>query len=334
MATNKNAQLRYKVLDECFANSYKKFFIEDLTTICSEKLSEYYGEEKTISRRTILDDIAFMESTDGFEAPIERIREGKRVYFRYEESDFSILKKELKTSDKEILSEVLSLFTRLRNIQNFEWVENLKTKIQSVIDIDFHQQVIDFQDNNYLVGIDYLNSLYHYINNKQTLAITYKPFTEQSKKLFFSPYYLKQYNNRWFLIGYNHTMNRLETLALDRIEEIKTKNIQYKENEINFEEYFDDIIGVTNFVDRKVEEIMIELTDNIIPYIVTKPLHSSQRLKGNILKLNLKTNYELETLILSYAENMKVITPISLKNKIEERLQNAVKQYVIDFSEK
>ena len=198
MATNKNAQLRYNILDECFANPYKKFFIEDLIAICSEKLSEYYGEEKTVSRRTILEDIVFMESADGFNAPIERIKEGKRVYFRYEEPNFSILKKELNTSDKEILTEMLSLFARLKNIENFEWVENLKTKIQSVIDINFQQQIIDFQDNNFLAGLEYLNPLYHYIANQQSLSIIYKPFTENTKIVVISPYYLKQYNNRSF----------------------------------------------------------------------------------------------------------------------------------------
>lgn len=327
MATNKNAQLRYNILDECFANPYKKFFIEDLIGICSEKLSEYYGEEKTVSRRTILEDIVFMESADGFNAPIERIKEGKRVYFRYEEPNFSILKKELNTSDKEILTEMLSLFARLKNIENFEWVENLKTKIQSVIDINFQQQIIDFQDNNFLAGLEYLNPLYHYIANQQSLSIIYKPFTENTKIVVISPYYLKQYNNRWFLFGHNHDTDRLENLALDRITIIEPKNIAYKESEIHFEEYFDDIIGVTNFADREVEEIVLELSDNIIPYIATKPLHSSQKLKGNILKIKVKINYELESLILSYAENIKVITPLSLRNSIKDRLQKSVNRY-------
>lgn len=327
MATNKNAQLRYNILDECFSNPYKKFFIEDLIAICSEKLSEHYGEEVTVSRRTILGDIAFMESADGFEAPIERIKEGKRVYFRYEETNFSILKKELSSSEKEILNEVVSLFARLKNIKNFEWVENLKTKIQTLIDVDFKEQIIDFQDNNFLAGLEYLNSLYHYIVNQQGLSVTYKPFTEDIKKATISPYYLKQYNNRWFLFGYNNETDRLENLALDRIVAIEPKNITYKESKINFEEYFDDIIGVTNFADKEVEEIVLELSNNIIPYIATKPLHSSQKLKDNILKIKVKINYELESLILSYAENIKVISPLSLKNSIKERLQKSVNQY-------
>ena len=57
MAVNKNAIIRYKTLDECFSNKYKKFTVNDLVLACNEKLSDYYGVDTTVSRRQIYDDI-------------------------------------------------------------------------------------------------------------------------------------------------------------------------------------------------------------------------------------------------------------------------------------
>jgi predicted DNA-binding transcriptional regulator YafY len=64
----------------------------------------------------------------------------------------------------------------------------------------------------------------------------------------------------------------------------------------------------------------------------TKPIHGSQ--KSNWinndtleLKLNLIINYELERLILSYADTVKVIYPLELEKRIQERLNQADKLY-------
>ncbi|WP_454938969.1 helix-turn-helix transcriptional regulator [Capnocytophaga gingivalis] len=327
MATNKNAQLRYKILDECFSNRYKTFGIQDLIEVCSDRLSEYYGEEIRISRRTIYEDIRFMESADGFDAPIARIKEGKNVYFRYEDPHFSILKKELSVPEKEVITNALSIFARIKKLQGFEGIEELATKIQAVLDIDYQEQIIDFQDNEYLKGTEYLNELYHYILNQQSIKLFYKPFTEEVKEIPLSPYYLKQYNNRWFLLGYNATADRLETFALDRIQKLQADKHSYQENTIDFEEYFEDIIGITNFADREVQTVELALSPEIIPYIATKPLHSSQRLRDNKVSLKVKLNYELETLVLSFGEKITVLSPVELRERIQKRLQNALNQY-------
>lgn len=86
MAQNKNAQIRYKALDQCFSNLYKPFYIEDLIKFCSKVLTEHYMQETTVSRRQIFDDIAFMRSSAGFAAPVESFKEGRKVYYRYSDS--------------------------------------------------------------------------------------------------------------------------------------------------------------------------------------------------------------------------------------------------------
>lgn len=322
MPLTKNALLRYNILDECFANRYRKFFIDDLIRVCSEKISEYYGVGKTVSRRQILEDINFMESSHGYDAPIVRLREGRRVFYRYEDKDFSIHKKPLNASELEKISEATAIFSRIRGI---EWADALNLKLSS--EVKPAKKIIDFEENKYLKGLKFLNPLYHYILNEQSILINYQPFNNDLKSFIISPYYLKQYNNRWFLLGKNHIENYLQVIALDRIEAVQISVEEYLHNDIDFEDYFDEIIGVTNFQDKEIQEVKMQMSENIIPYISSKPLHPSQRMKGNLLTISVKLNYELESLILSFGENIKVLAPEELTTKIFGRLQNMLNQY-------
>lgn len=323
MAQNKNAQLRYKALDQCFSNFYKKFYIDDLIEFCSKVLSEHYAKSMSVSRRQIFDDIDFMKSEAGFEAPIVSYKEGRKAYYRYSEKDFSILNKPLNPTELITLNEALETLSRMNSIPGFDWVSSLQTKLKSGLDLDKNQrQIISFEENEFLRGIEFLNPLYQYIIQKRCLEIYYKSFkSEKGETIVISPYYLKQYNNRWFLFGRNHQYKKIQNLALDRILKIEDSKEIFIDNETDFNEYFEDIVGVTNNENEEVQKIKIQLSDNIIPYIASKPLHGSQKISGNILSLELKLNYEFESIILSYGENFKVLEPQKLVGKIKKRVQ-------------
>ena len=329
MATNKNAQLRYKILDECFANMDERHYIEDLIDILSEKLSQN-GKKESISIRTIQNDINFMKSKEGYNAPIQSIRDEddqRKTYYRYSNPNFTIFKGELSTTDKEAIRQVLPLLLRLKNMEGFNWTEEVVSKIELFLEITSQKKIIDFQDNSYLKGIEYLHKLYHYILKEKCLEIIYKPFYTEEKKIKISPYYLKQYNNRWFLLGREHSSDSLKTLALDRIVSIRTIKECFIKNSTDFEDYFDEIIGVTNYEDSEAENILIKLDEKTIPYVITKPLHHTQKIKGDELRLKVKQNPELVSIILSFGQGMTVIEPESLRDKIKMAMQKSVNQY-------
>ena len=327
MSINKNALIRYKTLDKCFANQYRKYYINDLIDTCNKILTDHYGEETTVSRRQLFIDINFMKSEAGYEAPIESIKDGRKVYYRYEDINFSILNKPLTHVEQLALDNTLELLSRIKGIPGINTLETLETKLSDISNTS-QSKIISFEENEFLVGLEFLTPLYNYIKNSQVLIITYQPYkSDQEQEFIISPYYLKQYNNRWFLFVWNHYANYIQNLALDRIKEIKIYDEIYKKSEVDFEEYFEDIIGVSNDLSKEVEKVKIVLSNNIIPYIKSKPIHGSQKIINNTLYLQVKLNYELESLILSYAENMKVLEPIELINKLKERIEKIKEFY-------
>jgi hypothetical protein len=90
MAYTKNALIRYKILDTCFRNTGKRYFIEDLINECEKVLLELEPNSNGISLRQIRDDISFMKSTEGWEIELGNFKDGKKMYYRYVDTSFSI----------------------------------------------------------------------------------------------------------------------------------------------------------------------------------------------------------------------------------------------------
>ena len=336
MATNKNALLRYKVLDKCFRNLGKRYFIEDLISECDNVLLEIDPESNGISRRQIFDDVAFMESKEGWEIELSRLKDGKRVYYRYSDTSFSINNMPLNEVEINHLKDAMNILSQFKGMPQFEWVNELVPKLQQGIATDeVSNTIMEFDSNQYLKGIEHLGHLHNAIYYKKILIISYQPFENDAPfDVVIHPYFLKQYNNRWFLFGYNPEKEKYDwNLAIDRIIALKeTKGKYHKNNNIDWQEYFEDIIGVTKPVDAEPEKVVLHFTGKTGNYMETKPLHGSQKsnwIDDNTLEITLDViiNYELERLVLSYADNVSVIEPLSLYKSIKTRLKNALKQY-------
>lgn len=336
MATNKNALIRYKVLDNCFRNPGKRYFIDDLIEECEKVLLEIDPDSNGISRRQILDDISFMESKDGWKIELTRNREGRKVFYRYSDPAFSINNMPLNEVEINQLQSAADILSQFKGMPQFEWVNELVPKLkQGMASKEAAATIIEFDNNQYLKGIEHLGPLHNAIHYKKVLEISYQPYENETPfKLTIHPYFLKQYNNRWFLFGYNPEKEKYDwNLALDRIliiTEIKGK--YQKNNQIDWEEYFEDIIGVTKTVDANVENITLHFFGKTGKYIESKPIHGSQKVKwidAKTLEANFQLiiNYEFERLILSYADSIKVIKPNKLAVLIKERLKEAYNRY-------
>ncbi len=336
MATNKNALIRYKVLDTCFRNSGRRYFIDDLLEACDKVLSEIDLLSNGISRRQLFEDISFMESEEGWSIELTKEREGKKVFYRYTNPSFSINNMPLNEVEINQLKSAIDILSQFKGMPQFEWIHELVPKLkQGLAPDDVSNTIIEFDNNEYLKGIEFLGQLHNAIFYKQVLSISYKPFEEDNPyDLILHPYFLKQYNNRWFLFGYNSENQKFDwNLALDRIVAVKELNVEYKKNtEIDWLDYFEDIIGVTKPVGEKTEAVVLHFKGKTGNYMETKPIHGSQRSKwldDDTLEITLDIiiNYELERLILSYADSVSVIKPEKLAAQICKRLNAAGKLY-------
>lgn len=334
MATNKNAIIRYQALDKCFRNTGKRYNINDLIASCNQALNDFNGETDGIKRRQIYDDINFMKSEQGYGVDLEVTKEGRTAYYRYVNPDFSINNQPMNETEAKQLKEALLTLNRIKGMPQFGWVEELTLKLEK--DFDFHEtprEILGFENNPYLKGLEHLNTLFNAVLYEKVLIIGYQTFRNNEVEEFsMHPQYLKQYNNRWFVLGTHSKYNPVTTLAIDRIVSIKESKEKYEVSDIDFTERYEDIIGITRGLEDELTTITLHANKSLASYILTSPLHGSQKNgvldeNGLTFVLEVIPNYELEQQILSYGEAIKVISPPEFVSKIKERIKLSLKNY-------
>ena len=318
-------------MDRCFRNPGRKFFWQDLLEEVNKALEEFNGPGSKIKRRQLYDDIRFMESEQGYSIPLERVPDGRRKYYRYTDTSFSISNQPLNEDEINQIDAAIAVLSRFSGAPQFEWVQEMIPVIQDRLGLKKNsKEVISIDSNIDLKGIEHLGTLYNAIINELVLKVEYRDFkSDESFELTFHPHFLKQYNNRWFAFGLNEEFGvPTWNLALDRILAIDQVQGDYIQSEIDWDEYFFDIIGVTRPDEGEVEKVILEFTKEQAPYIITKPLHPTQKHKWVdeklVVTIKVIPNYELESLILSFGEKSKVIEPESLRDKIQKRREASI----------
>lgn len=335
MSQNKRAVIRYNVIDKCLQRSDKKFYIEDLLAECNKILYEYYGASAVVQKRQLYKDLDFMKDSAGFAAPIEAVSDGnRRKFYRYSDSSYSIHNRLITHEDAEKLRSAMDVLSRLDGLLEMEWMEELAQRLEQEFGIGNNTPIIDFDTNQYYAGHGLLSSVAKYIRCRQPLEISYRPFGKMTETHILHPYYLKQYNRRWFLFGLNDGYGCLSNFPLDRIQKIEPASIPYKENvEINFTEYFEDCIGVSRPVSGNPEKVVLRIGRSLLPYIETKPLHGSQKIlqktgEWSDVQIEVFVNYELKSVIKSYGIDVEVIAPEWLRRELGIELEVLAKKYL------
>lgn len=335
MSITKNALIRYHTLDRCFANPGRRYSIEDLLEECNNALKELDVKSEGIKKRQLYDDVRFMQSEQGWSIDLEKYKSGRTVFYRYADSSFSIKNQPVNEMEANQIKSAMQVLSRFKGMPQFSWVEELIPKLDQSFSLSSSSNnIMSFDNNEYLRGIEFLSELFNAIVYKKTLRISYKSFkTNEPVEIIFHPYHLKQYNRRWFLFGKNSEYDNITNLALDRIQSIEESSDKYIENtNVNFEDYFEDIIGVTLPENQEVLKIEFIASENLAPYIMTKPIHESQSPlrkdeEGYRFFIKVIPNRELESVILGFGEGIQVVKPLEFKNRIVERIKENLNNY-------
>jgi len=308
---------------------------------CSEAVDEYnevLGRKNSkpikISKRTLLYDLEFMkDDTIGFSAPIENDRlDG----YYYSNPKFEIFRVNIRKSDLDMLEDALQLLNGINAKKRFDRLETMISRIKETFRIKSDRKAQRYLVQEYVENPDgekWLSKVSDAIQTKKCISISYNPFDKIPYNRTISPYQIKEYNNRWFLIGFDNDLKLISTMGMDRIKKV---NISIKEfvgiepNALNV--FSKDIIGIS--IPKHQKKILIKFRAYGVQrhYVNTKPLHQSQiclKMTSSFGDFSIEVipNYELKSKFLSYGETVEVLKPKFFRKEIQMKIIEMVDKY-------
>lgn len=329
MATQYNSIIRLLTIDDCI-RSKQYYDLPSLITAISKKLAQYDKAIK-VSPRTVYDDLRFLKDSDGpFAAPITKTRE--RGY-HYTDQTYGIFQSRDDLGSVEQLQAGITALRQVSRMQGFEELRPILFRLEANYTIDSNEVVapiVYLEQGLNLEGQSKIEEVKTYILDRVAMSITYQPFDREATNRVVSPYFIKEYNNRWFLFGYEHTLkpdaySGTTTVALDRIVNIKASTLAYHADEdIDPRKHFEDIVGVT-VPNKEVEEVTFVVSGTRRHYVATKKLHPSQRVVSQTdntitFRLSVIPNRDLYSKLLSFGSDLEVIEPEELRQHMQTQV--------------
>lgn len=329
MPINKNAYLRYRILNTCFTNRQKRYWSMD------ELIAALREHDLIAYKRTLERDFETMRHDErlGYFAPI-RYDKSEKGYC-YIDPTFTIDQVPLTEEDLQALTlatNILHQYKSVKLVQQFEGMVDKLGKVVNHLKQPQNNKLIAFENTPYYKGREFFDVVLKAITEQQPLCITYRKFNGLiNDDHILHPYFLKEYRGRWYVLGYSEARKIILTLGLDRFVQVTATDVPFKENKtLKPRQYFEHTLGIT-LGKGPVEEIELWFSPLLAPYIKTQHLHHTQKTvredeTGLVISLKLIPNPELTQLILSYGADVKVLKPVSLKESIARILERAMQR--------
>lgn len=333
MPKNKNAEYRFSVLDRCFSDFRHKYTIDDLLEKVNDKLYDANGSKSMIMERQLRGDLSAIRNMlpDGIYLEAKPY-DGKKCYYRYSEPNFSIYKNELSVTEVQNLRSTIEMLSKYRGLPSNGWLEEVISNLEIRFGVKGNaENLVSFGQNERLKGIEYLSSIIDATINHQPLEIEYVSANGRYHKHILHPYFVKQYNGRWFLFGLDEKEERIKSLAFDRIQSLVNSDLAFRKNEmIDFNSYFDNVVGVTVPHEAELQEFRLKFTPQRFKYVTSKPIHKSQKTISEdecIISLTLYHTLELEQQIFSFGPDVEVLSPIWFREEFSNKIADCMKKY-------
>ena len=199
MPNTKSSDIRYKVLDRCLRQG--GYSTSELMNEVNKEL-ELQGFPTVSALNTIRQDMDHIGSSYPDICIVDK-KIGRNVTYSYENPESSIFRLPFNDDELAQLSQCMAILSRFEGTPQMEWMHSFIERFKLSLNIDVDgKQVVGFDECKYLRGKEYFATLLSAICNKRVLAIGYKSFQRGAvKEVLLHPYYIKEYNNRWFLLG-------------------------------------------------------------------------------------------------------------------------------------
>ena len=332
MANTKDYAMRELIYDQCFSTG-KEYTCKQLMEIVNNQLEDR-SMKPIQSRTTFMQDI--MEMNEKFfhlynKYGIVWEDRNKKRYYRYRRGIDSIYNRELTQEELEKLLEVRNLLRGLNGMPQFDWVEPMMTRLDQNI-MGKQREIASFEGGT-KKDAKFLMPLFKAIAERKVLDVGYQKFGAETRVHVLHPYYLKQYRRRWYLFATILDHAFITCFSLDRILSIaRNKDVPYQESGVDFNHYFDDIVGVSHPDNGEVEHIVLKGDRWVEDYLRTLPIHPLQQLEslrdeGCRVTMDVMINNELIQELAFYGDHLRVESPKRLRDKMVERAQNQIDDY-------
>lgn len=337
MATQYNSIIRLKKIDECLRNRNKVYKLPELISAISQEL-ESHDKKVKVSDRTIYNDLEFLKDEYGpFAAPITRTND--KGYF-YQESGYSIFNP---MQDQDTIEKIKSSLSALRQVANMPGYEDLKDTVlrmeasYNFDDVQRIDPIVHLEEGLNIAAQKYIEPLKAHIQKVEVISVTYEPFDKPAYARIVSPYFLKEYNNRWFLFGYQHAITKdgyegITNMSLDRITGISKSFKDYApKGELSINKYLSNVIGVSV---SHAEPLLIQFKvyGGRRHYIATKKIHESQSTiemtkAYGLFSISVIPNRELYSHLLGFGGDLEVLSPENVREEMKEKVKVLSNRY-------
>lgn len=334
MPVNKDALGRYRIIDEALRNRQKPFPNKrELILLFREKL----GIE--VANRTLEEDLQNMRNNGdlGYLAPIKYHPTHKGYY--YADPDYTLNGLRISADDLEKLKlgvNILSEFEGLPYLSELRQpIEQLERMMQFGIRTGkwLNNRIVQMEVPALWPDKRLFATLLDAITQQHQLEISYQRFgVETPYNVIVNPFLLKEYRNRWYLVARNVQVNEIRIYGLDRMPSARMLSSYYDEH-FDSEAFFQYALGITVFQDEEPEAVELLFDPEDAPYVLSNPLHHSQRIVRNdqaglLIRLHIfPSSYELRMLIRSYGHGVQVLKPERLAREIQEDARKTLSLY-------
>lgn len=180
----------------------------------------------------------------------------------------------------------------------------------------------------------YLTSIIEAMRDNLIINITYKGFYKNKETTFeVEPYFVKVFRGRWYLVARSILEDKIRTYALDRmIDLFATDKTFIYPKDFNPQAYFRYCFGIIQDNETKEQTIKIKVFNNQDKYISSLPLHHSQQEvektdSYTVFSYYLSPTFDFIRELLSYGDNIEILSPTSLRDCFANISKNMNKIY-------
>jgi predicted DNA-binding transcriptional regulator YafY len=326
----KYQRARYYIIDrELSRKNYVR--TKDIVQIIKREL------DINVVLRTIQKDIAQMQEDPplGFGAPIKWDTTRKSYYYS---EPFTIRAFGLK---EEHINALLFYSKILNQYQEYKIFNDIGVAIEKVLDsFNIMPELKQLFKNKVIVqtekilpvrGHQHIPLITQALEENKKLSFLYTPFGSKTTRRKLNPCLLREDKHMWYVLGHLDGRKDFRTFALDRISSLEILDEVFIPSNFNPDEHFKYSLGITVSEDKPLE-IVLSFSPHQGNYLKALPIHDTQQVIVDNedeyrVKITVIPTYELYSKILSYGNDVKVISPTSIVKEIKQRIAEIVQKY-------